>query len=109
MKTPVVKGETSIYDMLDALNKMFVRKKWDQPLSTKITRVEVSMAETMQSILTIVGNSKSGVSFDELFTQPTRSHIVVTFISLLRSEEHTSELQSRGHLVCRLLLEKKND
>src|SRR5437870_9659842 len=27
----------------------------------------------------------------------------------LRSEEHTSELQSRGHLVCRLLLEKKID
>src|SRR5690625_7024852 len=25
----------------------------------------------------------------------------------LRSEEHTSELQSRGHLVCRLLLDKK--
>src|SRR5439155_7313123 len=25
-----------------------------------------------------------------------------------RSEEHTSELQSRGHLVCRLVLEKKN-
>src|SRR5437870_5322421 len=27
---------------------------------------------------------------------------------IYRSEEHTSELQSRGHLVCRLLLEKKN-
>src|SRR5436309_9965786 len=27
---------------------------------------------------------------------------------LLRSEEHTSELQSRENLVCRLLLEKKN-
>src|SRR5438309_5289822 len=26
-----------------------------------------------------------------------------------RSEEHTSELQSQFHLVCRLLLEKKND
>src|SRR5437870_10838973 len=26
---------------------------------------------------------------------------------VMRSEEHTSELQSRGHLVCRLLLEKK--
>src|SRR5690625_5899881 len=26
-----------------------------------------------------------------------------------RSEEHTSELQSRGHLVCRLLLEKKEN
>src|SRR5439155_4948206 len=30
-------------------------------------------------------------------------------IQSLRSEEHTSELQSRGHLVCRLLLEKKKD
>src|SRR5690554_6800345 len=30
------------------------------------------------------------------------------FFSFLRSEEHTSELQSRPHLVCRLLLEKNN-
>src|SRR3712207_6921827 len=29
--------------------------------------------------------------------------------AVLRSEEHTSELQSRQYLVCRLLLEKKND
>src|SRR3989442_16011559 len=28
---------------------------------------------------------------------------------VIRSEEHTSELQSRPHLVCRLLLEKKKD
>src|SRR5690625_6918249 len=28
---------------------------------------------------------------------------------ITRSEEHTSELQSRGHLVCRLLLEKKKE
>src|SRR6266508_5137889 len=28
-------------------------------------------------------------------------------VHVSRSEEHTSELQSRGHLVCRLLLEKK--
>src|SRR5690625_7110435 len=28
-------------------------------------------------------------------------------LEMVRSEEHTSELQSRGHLVCRLLLEKK--
>src|SRR5436305_10027531 len=35
-------------------------------------------------------------------TQDPRSHV-----DELRSEEHTSELQSRPHLVCRLLLEKK--
>src|SRR5690625_6775927 len=42
---------------------------------------------------------KLGVNVD-LFTQ--------VLDKTLRSEEHTSELQSRGHLVCRLLLEKKN-
>src|SRR5690554_7034767 len=32
-----------------------------------------------------------------------------TYAGRVRSEEHTSELQSRPHLVCRLLLEKKKD
>src|SRR5947209_15972293 len=32
----------------------------------------------------------------------------VAEVSIMRSEEHTSELQSRQYLVCRLLLEKKN-
>src|SRR2546422_3384321 len=31
------------------------------------------------------------------------------YLLTLRSEEHTSELQSRLHLVCRLLLEKKKN
>src|SRR5688572_31877454 len=31
------------------------------------------------------------------------------FVDTLRSEEHTSELQSQSNLVCRLLLEKKNN
>src|SRR5690625_3049477 len=39
-----------------------------------------------------------------------RDRTVLIWICVIagRSEEHTSELQSRGHLVCRLLLEKKN-
>src|SRR5690554_7253845 len=36
----------------------------------------------------------------------TRAYVCIQLF--LRSEEHTSELQSRPHLVCRLLLEKKN-
>src|SRR5256884_6172081 len=35
--------------------------------------------------------------------------ILARTVQLVRSEEHTSELQSRLHLVCRLLLEKKKD
>src|SRR5690625_6092585 len=33
--------------------------------------------------------------------------LTMTLAHIIRSEEHTSELQSRGHLVCRLLLENK--
>src|SRR5258708_36418480 len=34
--------------------------------------------------------------------------LTLCLAAVLRSEEHTSELQSPDHLVCRLLLEKKN-
>src|SRR5687768_18372579 len=37
-----------------------------------------------------------------------RTNAFAAQLFTLRSEEHTSELQSRLHLVCRLLLEKKN-
>src|SRR5436853_5205699 len=40
------------------------------------------------------------------------TQVIGTFIGVvvgIRSEEHTSELQSLRHLVCRLLLEKKNN
>src|SRR5690625_6177258 len=42
----------------------------------------------------------------ELFAQALEAEGYT--VSRQRSEEHTSELQSRGQLVCRLLLEKKN-
>src|SRR5690625_6675941 len=37
-----------------------------------------------------------------------KASVCCLLVLVFRSEEHTSELQSRGHLVCRLLLEKKN-
>src|SRR5690625_6448163 len=44
-----------------------------------------------------------------IFLHGSWLHLLVNlFVFWTRSEEHTSELQSRGHLVCRLLLEKKN-
>src|SRR2546422_6878897 len=43
-----------------------------------------------------------------LLVTPLLLNLIVTLRFSRRSEEHTSELQSRLHLVCRLLLEKKN-
>src|SRR5690625_6697557 len=43
----------------------------------------------------------------ELGAMVVSDSVIRLLPNVLRSEEHTSELQSRGHLVCRLLLEKK--
>src|SRR3989449_6716853 len=50
-----------------------------------------------------------GRSPHEAFFTPDGSEVWVTVRGEDRSEEHTSELQSRLHLVCRLLLEKKKN
>src|SRR5690606_41864346 len=53
----------------------------------------------------------NNIDLKAFFIQPTASFKLTDNISvgagLIRSEEHTSELQSRENLVCRLLLEKK--
>src|SRR5699024_1217161 len=51
---------------------------------------------------------KEGVSKEEAEEIKEKLEEVGATIELKRSEEHTSELQSRFDLVCRLLLEKKN-
>src|SRR2546429_3769539 len=55
------------------------------------------------------GESEAGSFRQAIFAEPERvsTHQVPVILVSARSEEHTSELQSRLHLVCRLLLEKK--
>src|SRR5690554_7111307 len=83
----------------------------------------IVIAATFQQLLTRNKRVSSGciVLFDEAFNNMDESRIeaMMKYYSSLsiqiifaipptrRSEEHTSELQSRPHLVCRLLLEKK--
>src|SRR5690606_39355771 len=59
-----------------------------------------------------VGGTMGVSRIDSRFTKPNRRSVMQLKITGLqldvtRSEEHTSELQSRENLVCRLLLEKK--
>src|SRR5258707_6117994 len=58
--------------------------------------------ETRQGILSMIKNLDK--HFLKLFEEGQRAGV---FRQKARSEEHTSELQSRQYLVCRLLLEKK--
>lgn len=93
-KPPVVPGDVTIYDMIGALGKMLERKKWNEPLDTKVQRAEIPIDERMRDVLTIVKRAKSGVRFDELFTVPSKSHIVVTFLALL-------ELMKEKQVYCK--------
>src|SRR5690625_3601404 len=75
-----------------------------------------------QDVYIFVDEDDSGIKLRKQLTRelPHAEHIYISsefkevattpgneLATALRSEEHTSELQSRGHLVCRLLLEKK--
>src|SRR5207253_11507164 len=59
---------------------------------------------TRSTTLAITPFSTKPTAASSISKAPTRAPSPAT---PWRSEEHTSELQSRGHLVCRLLLEKK--
>src|SRR2546422_3283709 len=78
--------------------------------SEKLTRapVVISPASTTMLSLTRVSAATREVLSCARMASRTASEIwSATLSGCPRSEEHTSELQSRLHLVCRLLLEKK--
>src|SRR5439155_21337448 len=74
------------------------------PTTTAIYTLSLHDALPIFSISTTRG-SRSSTPRRSFRTVRARTSRIPTV--LVRSEEHTSELQSRGHLVCRLLLEKK--
>src|SRR5690554_7086688 len=56
----------------------------------------------------VASQSFAGRPLPDLLTELQTLYLEDERPWVIRSEEHTSELQSRPHLVCRLLLEKKN-
>src|SRR5207253_6600074 len=77
-------------------NRMCLSSPQSMTLCARLIPAPATFAESFTSRTSLIGplwmpirNFSCGYSFN----------------FLLRSEEHTSELQSRGHLVCRLLLE----
>lgn len=81
---PVIKDDVSIYDMLQALGKVFQRKKWREPLETTIHKMEISIEERMEEIVKKVNETNKQIPFHELFPFPNRGHIVTTFLAILQ-------------------------
>lgn len=80
----VERGPLSIYDMLHALDNVFKRKSWNEPLQRKINRTEISLEDRMKEIRIILKDKNHPVAFDELFLYPIRSYIVTTFLAVLQ-------------------------
>src|SRR3712207_8658014 len=66
----------------------------------------VSSARTRKLKAHCVTSTSSSAKKTDLLLRQTRLHFPRFEEAKVRSEEHTSELQSRQYLVCRLLLEK---
>src|SRR3712207_7142793 len=81
------------------------------PYTTLFRSVTANDAVSAPSgTVTLAGTDATPLPLEsETTTPPAVAGAVRLTVPVARSEEHTSELQSRQYLVCRLLLEKKND
>jgi|SRR5690625_190851 len=98
-KSPVVRGDVSIYQMIHALHHILERREWNKPLETTINRVEISIDERMDEMMDLLNNLKENrISFYELFPYPSRSHIVTTFLALLQLlKNNMIQCQQKDH------------
>src|SRR2546429_4398641 len=83
-------------------NHGFAISSYIQQTSDEVLRVEAGSLYPALHRMTEAGLLKAQWRMSEAGRR-------ARFYELTRSEEHTSELQSRLHLVCRLLLEKKKN
>src|SRR5690554_7390691 len=90
----------SLHDALPISRSTWIGTRRATPSRTRNTVIPSALRTTDNSG-TVIADSRSGV-------MPTSTGSRFRYYQSFRSEEHTSELQSRPHLVCRLLLEKKN-
>ena len=102
-------GDENIVDA-----ELIVQYKIKEPINYLFNFVgpELTMREASEaSLRTVVGrhNIDEALTSGKLMIQEETKELLQSILDKYRSEEHTSELQSRTNLVCRLLLEKKKN
>src|SRR5262245_63755031 len=86
---------------------------WMRPIDLDVNLlIQPPLTSTLFPYTTLFRSSDPTVLLQNAYgwgTPDFDGHELMSTLSALRSEEHTSELQSLRHLVCRLLLEKKKE
>lgn len=75
-------GDTTIADLISAMNNFLSRKELEKPLNTKITTKEYNIDERSYEIRKILMKNKK-MNFKELFDVYRKDYIVVTFLAIL--------------------------
>ncbi|WP_085523499.1 segregation/condensation protein A [Tuberibacillus sp. Marseille-P3662] len=83
----------SLYDMISSLQHLFRRRKLEAPLQTKVEKQDLPIGTRMKEVIRTLSILQEPQPFAVLFPYPSRSHMVVTFLSLL-------ELMKEGQITC---------
>src|SRR3712207_9071474 len=86
-------------------NILFFSFFFNDTATTEIYTLSLHDALPISRVGTMIGSGWAPVFWIFIFLAAL--FLISVIAQFLRSEEHTSELQSRQYLVCRLLLEKK--
>ena len=78
----VVNSDLSLDDLMKAFQKFLDRKELEKPLTTTVTKREITVEERRKAIKDIL-KVKKKVNFFELFDVLTKEYIVVTFLTVL--------------------------
>src|SRR5690606_25558941 len=112
---------TAVTDDFEAVNQLIMRQLHSRvPLVEKIGNYIISAGgKRLRPLVVLLGARACGLADERphmlaaiiefMHTSTLLHDDVVDTSDMRRSEEHTSELQSRENLVCRLLLEKKKN
>lgn len=95
--------DVTLDDLIKAFQKFLERQKENEPLSTKVTKKEMSVEDRRKSIRNIL-KKKHKFNFLELFDVLTKEYVVVTFLAILemaRQNELIIVQESNfGEIVC---------
>src|SRR5690554_7016157 len=95
--------------MIDSSTFLIVTGGWEMPRTQLVSHGAGQMRPVNSGKLFVACSRSAASSHCPRHTRSFHSGMRLPSTDPIRSEEHTSELQSRPHLVCRLLLEKKKN
>lgn len=95
--------DVTLDDLIKAFQKFLERQKENEPLSTKVTKKEMSVEDRRKSIRNIL-KKKHKFNFLELFDVLTKEYVVVTFLAILEMARQNELIivqdQNFGEIMC---------